>query len=90
MIFGFSPENQIPIFDLDIHNIPPDLKRRPAHKHYDIRFLGIISDSVLIEKQVEEVDDIRWFDIENLGIDIEDTGTLRMIEKLKSLQISYE
>lgn len=45
----------------------------------------MISDSIPLERKVDEVDDIRWFDLENVEKHIEDAGTLRMIQKIKSL-----
>ena len=34
------------------------------HQHYDILYLGIIPEDVPFFRQEDEVDDIRWFDIE--------------------------
>jgi len=36
--------------------------------------------------QVEEVDDIRWFDIETVSDVVQETWTLRMIQKIKNLK----
>ena len=84
-IIRYIENSHFPIFDIDIHIIPPDAKWRPLHKHYDIRFLWMISDAIPLERQIDEVDDIQWFDLENVEKEIEDVGTLRMIQKIKSL-----
>lgn len=84
-IIRYTEDDHFPIFDIDIHIIPPDSKGRPLHKHYDIRFLWVISDTIPLHHQVDEADDIRWFDLEDVEKYLEDDGTLRMIKKLKSL-----
>ncbi len=84
-IFSYSRETQLPIFDVDIHDIPPDLKWRPNHKHYDIRFLWIIDDDTVFSRQESEVDDIRWFDIEWIEKYVVEKWLLRMFEKIKKL-----
>lgn len=84
-IFRYASDDLIPIFDLDIHDIPADAKWRPYHKHYDIRFLGMIPDTVHLERQEEEVDDIRWFDIATVESVIQEVWLTRMIQKIKNL-----
>jgi hypothetical protein len=37
---------------------------QPEHKHFDILYLGIISEDTPFSRQESEVDDIRWFDLE--------------------------
>jgi 8-oxo-dGTP pyrophosphatase MutT (NUDIX family) len=83
-IFSYYPSHILPIFDLDIHDIPAfPHKWQPAHKHYDIRFLGIISDTVSFSRQLEETDDMRWFDIDSVGEILEEEGLIRMLEKVR-------
>jgi 8-oxo-dGTP pyrophosphatase MutT (NUDIX family) len=84
-IFSYHGDQFLPIFDLDIHSIPPDAKGRPEHKHYDIRFLGIVRDTVVLSRQLDETEDIRWFNITEVEKYIEEDGLLRMIEKIKKL-----
>lgn len=84
-IFSYHGWDILPIFDLDIHDIPPDAKGRPKHKHYDIRFLGMIPDTVVLSRQLDETDDMRWFDIEGIEKYIEEKNLLRMIEKIRQL-----
>ena len=84
-IFVYHESDTIPIFAIDIHEIPADAKWRPEHRHYDVRFLGIISDTVSLDRQIAEVDDIRWFDIEWIEKYIEEENLLRMIEKIKNM-----
>lgn len=85
-VFRYSELQPFPIFDVDIHHIPADAKWRPDHKHYDIRFLGIISDSVIMHRQEDETDDMRWFDIDGIEEYLEEDGTIRMIAKVRELQ----
>lgn len=84
-ILSFKASGELPIFDLDIHSIPSDLKGRPAHLHYDVRFLWSISEDVPLAHQAEEVDDIRWFDIDGVEKYIEEKNLMRMIGKIKNL-----
>lgn len=83
-VFSYYPSDILPIFDLDIHDIPAfPHKWQPEHKHYDIRFLGIISDKVNLSRQIEETDDMKWFDIETVWDYLEEGGLVRMLEKIK-------
>ena len=84
-IFSYSEKGELPIFDVDIHEISADAKGRPEHRHYDVRFLGIISDTVSLDRQIAEVDDIRWFDLEWIEKYIEEENLMRMIEKIKNM-----
>lgn len=84
-IFSYGMSD-IPIFDIDIHDIPKDLKWRPPHKHYDIRFLGIIPDDTSFSMQITEVDDMKWFDVEGIEQYLEEWGLIRMIEKVRTLK----
>lgn len=74
------------IFDVDIHDIPVDLKWRPVHQHYDILYLASIPEDTPFDMQVEEVDDIRWFDIESISEYVGEKRMLDMMEKIKTLQ----
>jgi NADH pyrophosphatase NudC (nudix superfamily) len=53
--------------------------------HYDIRFLGVIDENSEIIRQEDEVDDIKWFLLEDIEKIISEVGTLRMMAKLKQL-----
>lgn len=84
-IYRYSDSPNFPIFDIDIHDIPPDTKGRPRHKHYDIRFLGIVPDTVTMSRQVDESDDMRWFNIEGIEEYLEEEWLFRMIRKIQAL-----
>ncbi len=73
------------IFDIDIHDIPADLKWRPTHQHYDILYLGTIPEDTPFTRQESEVDDIRWFDIEWIWKYIAEERMLNMLKKIKTL-----
>jgi 8-oxo-dGTP pyrophosphatase MutT (NUDIX family) len=70
------------IFDVDIHDIPEN-RGTPMHKHFDILYLGSISENTLFSRQESEVDDIRWFDILWIEKYIGEKRMLDMIEKIK-------
>ncbi|MEM6299031.1 MAG: NUDIX hydrolase [Bacteroidota bacterium] len=56
---GFQPISEA-VFDLDIHTIPA---RRdvPEHLHLDTRFCFILDPEVVLTRQAEEVEALRWF-----------------------------
>lgn len=58
---------------------------QPEHKHYDILYLAMISEDITFSRQEDEVDDIRWFEIEGIEKYIGEKRMLDMIEKIKSL-----
>ncbi|PID84591.1 nucleoside triphosphate hydrolase [Candidatus Gracilibacteria bacterium] len=85
-IYCFDKEKDFCIFDLDIHDLPPDTKRNgPAHKHFDMRFLGIIPEDALINKCNEEVNEIKWFTLEEAQKHIQEESIQRMLKKLKNI-----
>ncbi len=59
-----EPEISDAIFHVDVHNVPVDAKGRPAHFHFDILYLGIIPEDTVFTRQESEVDDIRWFTLD--------------------------
>ncbi len=52
------------IFHVDVFDVPVDAKDRPAHFHFDILYLGIIPEDAAFNQQESEVDDIRWFSLD--------------------------
>lgn len=58
---------------------------QPEHIHYDILYLGYVSEDVSFARQESEVDDIQWFEIEWIEKYIGEKRMLNMIEKIKSL-----
>ncbi len=72
------------IFHVDVHTIP-EYKLTPKHKHYDIMYLGEISEHVKLSKQEAEVDDIRWFDIDSIENTIWEKWMVSRIQKIKNL-----
>ena len=81
-----EPEIIWGIFDVDIHDIPADLKWRPMHQHYDILYLASIPEDTPFAMQIEEVDDIRWFDIDTLSEYVGEKRMLNMMEKIKTIK----
>ncbi len=59
-----EPEISDAIFHVDVHNVPVDAKGRPAHFHFDILYLGSIPENTPFVRQESEVDDIRWFTLD--------------------------
>ncbi len=74
------------IFDVDIHDIPADQKWRPTHQHYDILYLASIPEDTPFAMQIEEVDDIRWFDIDTISEYVGEKRMLDMMEKIKNMR----
>lgn len=70
------------IFDVDVHPIPPH-PGRPAHRHYDVRFLLSASSEVLVDS--DEVLGVRWVAFEDVAKIVTDQSVLRAVAKLQSL-----
>jgi 8-oxo-dGTP pyrophosphatase MutT (NUDIX family) len=70
------------IFDVDVHAIPPS-GDRPAHSHFDVRFL--------LEAQSEELADsdevlgVRWVPLPEVPDLVSDRSVLRAAGKLETL-----
>ncbi len=63
---GISREPEIfPwILHVDVHNVPVDKKGTPPHLHLDLLYLGSITEDTPFTRQESEVDDIRWFTLD--------------------------
>ena len=59
-----EPEISGEIFHVDVHDVPLDAKGRPPHFHFDILYLGIVPEDTVFTRQESEVDDIRWFTLD--------------------------
>ncbi len=70
-------------FFVDVHDIPPDAKWRPRHNHHDILYIGYIDETIPFSRQVEEVDDMRWFPIDSVESYV-DANMMLKINKIKS------
>ena len=57
---------------------------QPDHQHYDVLYLASIPEDVPFFCQEDEVDDIRWFDIEWIEKYIEEKRMIDMIKKIKN------
>lgn len=73
----YSPE----IFDIDVHLIPASKKGVPAHFHYDVRILVVVSSDAVIRFDATESKEVRWFDIEDLPHFLTSESVLRMARK---------
>ena len=69
------------IFDLDVHPIPPS-GVRPAHKHFDVRFLLDATSDELIAS--DEVLGARWVALEDISATVTDRSVLRAAAKLQA------
>ncbi len=67
------------IFDVDVHPIPPS-GDRPAHTHFDVRFLLEAESEDLIES--DEVLGVRWVPLADVPALVTDPSVLRAVEKL--------
>ncbi|MEI9937257.1 MAG: NUDIX hydrolase [Pseudomonadota bacterium] len=70
------------IFDLDIHAIPTR-KSDPAHEHFDVRFAFVAKTRELVHS--EEVADLRWVPLSEVGQMGSDESVLRAVGKLRAL-----
>jgi 8-oxo-dGTP pyrophosphatase MutT (NUDIX family) len=77
-----EPESDWEIFFVDVHPIAADLKWRPSHFHYDIMYLWIIDETTPFSRQVDEVDDIRWFSLDWIEQYL-DSNMMERIHKLR-------
>ena len=69
------------MFDLDVHLIPPS-RGRPAHHHYDIRFLlGTNSDELVLS---DEVMGVRWVPFDEVAAISTDESVVRAADKVRS------
>ncbi|NRA86255.1 MAG: NUDIX domain-containing protein [Rhizobiales bacterium] len=61
-------------FSIDSHNIPESLKKNePAHVHHDFTYLFIGCSIQKLVRQVEEIEDVKWFslsEVSNIKTDI--------------------
>lgn len=67
------------VFDVDVHPIPPS-GGRPAHNHYDVRFLLEARTEDLVDS--DEVLGVRWVAFGDVGEIVTDGSVLRATEKL--------
>lgn len=68
--------------DLDLQIIP-ERKKEIEHFHYDIRFVVKIEENIKFEKQEIEVNDIKWFSIEELEKNNLSPWVLKIINKIR-------
>jgi 8-oxo-dGTP pyrophosphatase MutT (NUDIX family) len=67
------------IFDLDVHAIPAS-GSRPAHTHFDVRFLVAARSMGL--RRSHEVNDLRWVSLSDVPELVTDRSVLRAVSKL--------
>ena len=73
------------IFDIDIHQLPEDLKRNvPPHLHYDVRFL-IYGSSSIAPHLSDESQDVQWVALQDVPQYTTETSMLRMMKKSEEL-----
>ena len=64
---GPDPARVLPL-DIDVHPIPARPERgEPAHLHLDFRYVFRLPNAGSLERQVEEVDDLRWHALADLA-----------------------
>lgn len=81
-----EPEILHGIFHVDIHNVPLDAKGRPPHFHFDLLYLWILPEDIKISHQESEVDEIRWFTLdEALRMNNEDLMQC-IVQKIRNLR----
>lgn len=70
------------IFDVDVHPIPPS-GSRPAHTHFDVRFLLEAEGEELVDS--DEVLGVRWVPFAEVEAIVTDASVLRAVRKLADL-----
>jgi 8-oxo-dGTP pyrophosphatase MutT (NUDIX family) len=70
------------LFDVDVHDIPPS-RDRPAHKHYDMRFLLQATGEDLVA--ADEVLGVRWVAFAEVPLLHTDASVLRVLAKIESM-----
>lgn len=68
------------IFDIDVHPIPPS-RGRPAHNHYDVRFLLEAVSHELVKS--DEVLGVRWLRLTAIDDVVTDRSLIRAAAKLR-------
>lgn len=68
------------IFDVDVHSIPAH-GDRPAHSHFDVRFLLEATSEELVDS--DEVLGVRWVPFGNVRDIVTDSSVLRATAKLR-------
>ncbi len=85
---GFTNFSMEPtIFDIDVHSYPAVTRNgvfEPEHFHYDVRYLVVINENERSTLQEEEVDDGRWFTLEEAFTLNPYRPFTRMIDKLRA------
>lgn len=76
------------ILHVDVHNVPIDSKWRPAHLHLDLLYLGSIPEDTSFSRQESEVDDIRWFSLEEALEKNNEHLMSQAISKIRNLRVS--
>lgn len=76
-----EPGKPAPIFDVDVHPIPAR-GAVPAHLHYDVRFL-LEADPEEPFVQTDEVQNVRWFLLENAISIANSPSVSRMLGKIR-------
>ena len=70
-------------FDIDIHNIPYNIRVNiPSHNHFDFRYLFIIDNECDVTLDLSELSDYKWVGIDELSM-YSNYG--RTIKKLKDV-----
>ena len=72
------------ILHVDVHDVP-EYKWKPEHRHFDIRYLWIIDDTIPLFRQEEEVDDIRWFAIDEVENYNNESSMMNCILRIKNI-----
>ena len=72
------------LIDIDIHEIPAG-NGEPGHQHFDVRFRFVASDT-LVSADRDEVNDAKWFALEDVAGDVGDTSVRRVAKRLLDLR----
>jgi len=66
--------------DVDVHSIPARAEA-PAHLHLDVRFLVVAEASGTLLRDAAEIDEVRWFTLEQAFQEADDASLRRLLQK---------
>ena len=78
---AMSGDNDVPLFDLDVHNIPAH-DGAAAHQHHDLRFLFVASSLGVIAG--DGVEAARWVPLYEVPRTTPDESVLRAVRKIEA------
>lgn len=80
--------NNIQLFGVDAHTIP-ERGSEPEHTHFDLLFIGTISRDSSFQAREAEVNDIRWFSIDQARTMVTHDYLKEILDKLENIKREF-